>query len=177
MLSNEDIYTGPNDPTATINPKIIGAFYINTKTAKLFICTNNSINKNIWTICNPDIKIPDPVMTFDSNWKYKKYSLIKQLNYVYTNNNKYPSWALFYSGRLKYQQTSIACGVWKIGDTYEYKSYRSWSFDDIPFSSTNWVLLPIGGSIIIPPGYYLGIGSYGTNINSGDLLFSILERT
>lgn len=59
MYANDDIYSGPTDPTNKINPKIIGAFYINTTTAKLFVCTNNTINNNTWKICNPDIKMPE----------------------------------------------------------------------------------------------------------------------
>lgn len=59
MITQEDIYSKPTDPTTTINPKIVGAFYINTKTAKLFVCTDNTINKNVWKMCNPDVVMPD----------------------------------------------------------------------------------------------------------------------
>lgn len=64
MYANDDIYTGPTDPTKTINPKIIGAFYINTKTAKLFVCIDNTFNKNVWEMCNPDVVMPDIPSTF-----------------------------------------------------------------------------------------------------------------
>jgi hypothetical protein len=59
MLTNEDIYTGTVNPSTNINPKIIGAFYINTKTAKLFVCKDNTINRNVWEMCNPDVVIPE----------------------------------------------------------------------------------------------------------------------
>ena len=68
MYANEDIYSGPNNPTANINPKIIGAFYINTQTAKLFVCTDNTINNNTWKICTPDVEIPEiPIPKFKNS--------------------------------------------------------------------------------------------------------------
>ena len=64
MFANEDIYTGTADPTSTINPKITGAFYINKKTAKLFVCKDNTLNKNIWEMCNPDIDIASHIQSY-----------------------------------------------------------------------------------------------------------------
>lgn len=74
MLTNEDIYTGVVNPSTNINPKIVGAFYINTKTAKLFVCKDNTINKNVWEMCNPDVVIPEiPVPKFKFS-VYKSYA-------------------------------------------------------------------------------------------------------
>lgn len=79
MYANEDIYSGPNDPTANINPKIIGAFYINTQTAKLFVCTDNTINNNTWKMCNPDVEIPEiPIPKF----KTSVITTINPFNYI-----------------------------------------------------------------------------------------------
>lgn len=64
MFANEDIYTGTTDPTTTINPKITGAFYINKKTAKLFVCKDNTLNKNIWEMCNPDIDVASHIQSY-----------------------------------------------------------------------------------------------------------------
>lgn len=71
MLANDDIYVKNTDPTATINPKIVGAFYINSKIAVVWVCVDNTINKNvwkrtgyaleeIWDYVNPKIPRPTP---------------------------------------------------------------------------------------------------------------------
>lgn len=100
MLANEGIYTGSIDPTSTINPKILGSFYINTKTAKLFVCTDNTFNNNIWKICNPDIKIPEPDVLLGP--KYRRYTFkdfsIKH-GVWYKNTTKYP---IFLTGITTY---------------------------------------------------------------------------
>lgn len=99
MYANEDIYSGPTDPTTNINPKIIGAFYINTKTAKLFVCTDNTNNNNVWKICNPDIEIPEipeiPEMPFSS--KYRAFYNRLKPYVIYTSDPKFPMF-LSYNG-------------------------------------------------------------------------------
>lgn len=94
MYANEDIYSGPVDPTNRINPKIVGAFYINTTTAKLFVCTNNTINNNTWKICNPDIKIPEippPAPLYFTTCEWYTLANGPYRNYVtYTNLDNKP---------------------------------------------------------------------------------------
>ena len=48
-LDMEDIYVGDTDPNATINPKKVGAFYINYKSGESFVCQNNTNNANVWS--------------------------------------------------------------------------------------------------------------------------------
>lgn len=83
MFANEDIYVKNTDPTVTINPKIVGAFYINSKTAVVWVCIDNTINKNvwkrtgytleeIWDYVNP--KIPKPTPIFQGVYKIYDYS-------------------------------------------------------------------------------------------------------
>lgn len=89
MFANEDIYTGTTNPTSTINPKITGAFYINKKTAKLFVCKDNTLNKNIWEMCNPDVVIPKYEPDgLGYNQRYKE--LIDKHNIWFTNNTNKP---------------------------------------------------------------------------------------
>ena len=64
MLVNDDIYVKNVDPTATINPKIVGAFYINSKTAVVWVCIDNTLNKNVWEICNPDIDVTSYIQSY-----------------------------------------------------------------------------------------------------------------
>ena len=99
MYANEDIYTGTSDPNVNINPKITGAFYINKTTAKLFVCTDNTFNNNIWKICNPDITIPDPPMVFGHDYKIvnRYYG-----NTRYRNTTGYPMLGFVY-GHSSYQ--------------------------------------------------------------------------
>lgn len=98
MYANDDIYSGPTDPTKTINPKIIGAFYINVKTAKLFVCTDNTFNKNVWKMCNPDIVIPPPAPLYFNTFKH--YTLSDgpyKYNIVYTNTYNVPMCIIYYT--------------------------------------------------------------------------------
>ena len=48
ILSNDDIYTAPTNPTEDVNPKSVGALWINTETCTQFICKDNTKNKNVW---------------------------------------------------------------------------------------------------------------------------------
>ena len=82
MLTNEDIYTGVTDPSPTVNPKIIGAFYINTQTAKLFVCTDNTINRNVWKICNPDVEIPEMPEIPIPKFKTSVITTMNPFNYI-----------------------------------------------------------------------------------------------
>ena len=109
MYANEDIYSGPNNPTANINPKIIGAFYINTQTAKLFVCTDNTINNNTWKICNPDVKIPEiPIPKF----KTSVITTMNPLNYiaedVWYHNTTDEIWFISSNSSDMYGKVSVA---------------------------------------------------------------------
>ena len=50
VLKITDIYTGPEDPDATINPSRKGAFYINSKTGESWTCIDHTNNKNVWQL-------------------------------------------------------------------------------------------------------------------------------
>lgn len=47
-LSYSDFYTFNSNPTATVNPAKVGVVWINNKDKKIFICTDNTLNKNKW---------------------------------------------------------------------------------------------------------------------------------
>lgn len=98
MFANEDIYTGKTEPTATINPKIIGAFYINTSNATIYICTDNTLNKNkwvrsgytldeIWGFINPKLPKPQDMAFGDT---YIISNTIYSFNIKYKNTTNYP---------------------------------------------------------------------------------------
>ena len=48
VLSNGDMITGTVPPTADINPKSAGALYIDYSTGVIWICKDNTKNKNVW---------------------------------------------------------------------------------------------------------------------------------
>ena len=48
MYINEDIYTVPVGPTNNINPKSLGAMWINYSNGKHYICTDITPDNNIW---------------------------------------------------------------------------------------------------------------------------------
>ena len=68
MLANEDIYTGSIDPTPTVNPKTLGALYINYATGKMWVCADNTLNNNRWVWLNPPPK--EPEVTFGENYEW-----------------------------------------------------------------------------------------------------------
>lgn len=47
-LSYSDFYTFNSNPTTTVNPAKVGVVWINNKDKKIFICTDNTLNKNKW---------------------------------------------------------------------------------------------------------------------------------
>lgn len=98
MFANEDIYTGKTEPAATINPKIIGAFYINTSNATIYICIDNTLNKNkwvrsgytldeIWDFINPKLPKPQDMPFGDT---YIISNTIYSFNIKYKNTTNYP---------------------------------------------------------------------------------------
>lgn len=98
MYTNDDIYTGSVDPNNRINPKILGAFYINTKTAKLFVCTDNTFNKNVWKMCNPDIKMPEiPPSVFTTCNSYSVNNGPYKNRVTYTNTENKPICIILYA--------------------------------------------------------------------------------
>lgn len=126
MYANDDIYSGPTDPTNKINPKIVGAFYINTTTAKLFVCTNNTINNNVWKICNPDVKIPEipppTPMLFTTCERYTWSNGPYAINVTYTNTDSKPMMIIvaapFYGGGSNDVGLRINGGVISEGDDW-----------------------------------------------------------
>lgn len=52
-LTNEDLYTSETNPTNTVNPKKKGALWTNNTTGRVYTCTNNTLNANVWTVLNP----------------------------------------------------------------------------------------------------------------------------
>ena len=118
MYANDDIYSGPNDPTDNINPKIIGAFYINTQTAKLFVCTDNTINRNVWKICNPDVEIPEipeiPIPKFNTSAITTKNPLNYIMEYTWYHNTTNEIWFISSNSGDMYG------GIWVAHKSEEY---------------------------------------------------------
>lgn len=47
-LQETDIYSEARNPTANVNPKKLGAVWINYTTGDTFVCSNNTHNRNVW---------------------------------------------------------------------------------------------------------------------------------
>lgn len=95
MLANDDIYTGKTEPTATINPKIIGAFYINTSNATIYICIDNTLNKNKWVRSG---------YTLDEIWGFINPKLPKQQDMAF--GDTYILDITSYKCGIKYKNTT-----------------------------------------------------------------------
>lgn len=48
MLSESDLYNSNTAPDVKVNPKSLGAMWINYSNGRHYICSNNTMNKNIW---------------------------------------------------------------------------------------------------------------------------------
>lgn len=48
MLAESDLYNSNTTPTNNVNPKSLGAMWINYTNGRYYICSNNTINKNVW---------------------------------------------------------------------------------------------------------------------------------
>lgn len=140
MLTNEDIYTGVVNPSTNINPKIVGAFYINTKTAKLFVCKDNTINKNVWEMCNPDVVIPEIPRKFKFSMDIGWYGNEIIKNNVWYPNNKDEIWFVVVNPD---NNTSNWVIVSKIEDESYYTAFENF--------------YPV--SIIVPKGYQFKVTS------------------
>jgi len=63
------VLKGNGEPTPNINPPEIGTIWVDTKTGELFVCLDNTFNKNIWKSCcsNKLIKPLDEPFAFIEN--------------------------------------------------------------------------------------------------------------
>ena len=48
MLSESDLYNSNTEPNNNVNPKSLGAMWINYSNGKHYICSNNTMNNNTW---------------------------------------------------------------------------------------------------------------------------------
>lgn len=96
-LSYSDFYTFNSNPTATVNPAKVGVVWINNKDKKIFICTNNTLNKNKWeeipNIALLEGKVEDALKELeDMSQEIRTYaSGLEYVNRVLIANNTY-SW-------------------------------------------------------------------------------------
>lgn len=50
-LDSQDVFTSNRDPDARINPKVVGSMWLNYSSGSVFLCSDNSLNANIWLRC------------------------------------------------------------------------------------------------------------------------------
>lgn len=167
MYANDDIYNGPNDPTDNINPKIIGAFYINTQTAKLFVCTDNTINNNTWKICNPDVEIPEipeiPIPKFNTSAITTKNPLNHIMENTWYHNTTNEIW--FISSNSNYERA----GIYVAHISAEYFGAILGDPDTYCSFENHWSV-----TAVVPKGYkfYIDFGGRG---NASDLQWTRLS--
>lgn len=171
MYANEDIYSGPNDPTNNINPKIIGAFYINTKTANLFVCTNNTINKNVWKLANDYKKELKDYIDTEINPINQKISNLKVYGESITVNGSQIG--------NSFQNGNIRVGIWYTDNNYltfiAFDSTDHYQEPCISVKTNTGLTFDVTGypsegqSMLVPPNWSwrLWSGSLGANIPLG----------
>lgn len=147
MFVNEDIYTGKTEPTATINPKIIGAFYINTSNATIYICVDNTLNKNkwvrsgytldeIWGFINPKLPKQQDMAFGDT---YILDSTTYKHNIMYKNTTGYPMLFHVYTRSENDTFASVVMiEIWEQDGSPKSAIYVT----GIPASNTVWIIAP-----------------------------------
>lgn len=99
-LSYSDFYTFNSDPTANVNPTKVGVVWINNKDKKIFLCTDNSLNKNKWEqVPNMELlegKVEDAlkeledmsqeIRTYASGLEYVNQGLISEKTYSWKHD-------------------------------------------------------------------------------------------
>lgn len=73
MLSEEDFYNSNTAPNDKVNPKTLGAMWINYDNGKHYICNNNTFNKNVWL---------DPIGELTNRINSIATELIEKLNNI-----------------------------------------------------------------------------------------------
>lgn len=151
QLETHDIYTDDVVPSASVNPKKLGSLWVDYKKNKLYVCSNNSNNKNVWDVINPDIVIPEPL-------KYRlKYDVASF--YTFVPSSKYSGMTI--QGNTKYNNADNSGEVWFIvvndgKDNYEiygnthHELYVYPIKDPDKFTMSETFFTGIG---IVPPGY------------------------
>lgn len=154
QLETHDIYTDDVIPSASINPKKLGSLWVDYKKNKLYICSSNSNNKNVWSIANPDIVIPEPLkyrLKMDVKSAYhrgpvKAYgvSIVPNTNYI--NSPDSGELWLIYENNSYYRSSGI------VTFNHSYKGGFRHEYD---------IEAEFGGTSIVIPGYgFYVIGGY-----------------
>lgn len=87
QLTDQDVFVSNTNPTTNVNPKVVGALWINYITGKVYVCKSNMHNSNVWILANPDIIIPDPKI--GEKWFTYQMGVERKLNITYTNPYDY----------------------------------------------------------------------------------------
>ena len=150
QLETHDIYTDDAVPSNSVNPKKLGSIYVDYKKNKLYICSNNSNNKNVWSIVNPDIVIPEPLKY---GLKYEVASFYTFVHGKYTGITIQPN--------TKYNNPDNSGEVWFIivndgidnFETYGHPNYDLFVYP-IKDPDKHTISEPFyTGSGVVPPGY------------------------
>lgn len=104
MLANEDIYVESTPPNLNVNPKIVGAYWINKNDGNCYVCKDNSFNKNVWIkVGDYDKQIEEIKAIINSkggysipdtaNYKYKKslHTILREHGLNISQNTKWSS--------------------------------------------------------------------------------------
>jgi len=65
VKTNKFNYISEENPTTSINPEEVNVIWYNKKTGEIFICINNTPNKNVWKGTKGTIVAPSTLTTFD----------------------------------------------------------------------------------------------------------------
>lgn len=100
MLSESDLYNSNTSPDVKVNPKSLGAMWINYSNGRHYICKDNTNNKNVWldpigvltneintNVKNEITKITEKVnniksLGYNQDWYYAGNTIDPSLNIV-----------------------------------------------------------------------------------------------
>lgn len=169
MLANEDIYVESTYPNPNVNPKIVGAYWINKNDGTCYVCKDNSFNKNVWIKVGDYDKQIEEIKTFinskvgytipdTANYKYKKslHTILREHGLNISQNTKWSSidWTitlpdlgtnnLFMLCNHHYNISSVngLAYKWNAAHTIPYNLNNVLSYINEPFYQDKSFILP-----------------------------------
>lgn len=182
MLSESDLYNSNTAPDVKVNPKTLGAMWINYSNGRHYICKDNANNKNVWldpigvltneintNVKNEITKITEKVnniksLGYNQEWHAisgPKPNIVRYLNVWYHNDTYAPIALTVTSGVHPSSGPIVQIWVGPPDDTGSGRKYERLLQHDTSISYSGRLGNAIGFAIIPPNHYYKVMSNVG----------------
>lgn len=116
MLSESDLYNSNTSPDVKVNPKSLGAMWINYTNGNFYICNDNTFNKNIWL--DPIGQLTNEINTNVNNRLQQTETEIARITEKVNNIKQLGYNQDWHSTRVEYPPNIVRrFGIWYQNDT------------------------------------------------------------